>query len=227
MALTAEQIRELVAQVGNPNYDLNPEMGALANKSPVIPPRSDLSMTPGFQGEMGGFTPPIPGGGMPLGGGGGLGGGAMQGGFGMGGGGGFDPMGMPSGMSGIPGRHGSFPLTEPPYGAAGTLDTGGSQNYAPFTPQSNLEDILPADYLHAEDRNVLDPFRRPPAEFDKVTGQMRVRQPKNYSLLPQQPQRFGIDPISGEEYGARAVNKFPPAGAQYPGTISSMFSGPF
>jgi hypothetical protein len=124
-------------------------------------------------------------------------------------------------MSGIPGRHGSFPLTEPPYGAAGTLDTGGSQNYAPFTPQSNLEDILPADYLHAEDRNVLDPFRRPPAEFDPATGQMRVRQPKNYSLRPQQLQRFG------EEYGAGPVDKFPPAGAQYPGTISSMFSGPF
>ena len=191
----------------------NPAMGATFNPgfSDQVLAQSTVGMTPGMPGA--GRAAPAGLGGIP----GDLG----QGGFGMGGGGGFDPMGMPSGMGGVPGRHGSFPLTEPPYGAAGTLDTGGSQNYAPFTPQSNLEDILPADYLHAEDRNVLDPLRRPPAEFDPATGQMRVRQPKNYSLRPQQLQRFG------EEYGAGPVDKFPPAGAQYPGTISSMFSGPF
>ena len=227
MALTAEQIRELMAQASNQDYDLNPPIGALANKPPVIPPRSDLSMTPGFQGEMGGFTPPTPGGGMPLGGGGGLGGFggggfdpmAMQGGFGMGGGGGFDPMAMQGGMGMTPDVGGGLaedrmlptfarPLSDPGFDITGQRS---------FTPEPRL----------AEDRMMLPPFARPPAEFDPATGQMRVRQPKNYSLKPQQPQRFGTDPITGEEYGAGAVNKFPLAGDKYPGTISSMFAGPF
>jgi hypothetical protein len=212
MALTAEQIRELMAQAGNKNYDLNPGFGALANKPPVIPPKSDLSMTPGFQGGMGGFTPPIPGGGTPLGGG------ATQGGFGMGGGG-FDPMAMQGGMGMTPDVGDGLaedrmlptfarPLSDPGFDMTGQRS---------FTPEPRL----------AEDRMMLPPFARPQAEFDPATGQMRVRQPKNYSLKPQQPQRFGTDPITGEEYGAGPVDKFPPRGAQYPGTISSMFGGRF
>jgi hypothetical protein len=94
-----------------------------------------------------------------------------------------------------------------------------------LTPQGvdafRLNQGLTPEPRLAEDRMMLPPFARPQAEFDAATGQMRIRQPKNYSLQPQQPERFG------EPFGAGPTNRYPDPGDKYPGTISSMFAGPF
>ena len=215
MALTAEQIRELMAQAGNPNYDLNPGFGALTNKTPVIRPRSDLSMTPGFQGEMGGFTPPIPGGGTPLGGG------AMQGGFGMGGGG-FDPMAMQGGMGMTPDVGGREGL-QYDFGIDGQQQSFGFDNA--LTPQGvdafRLNQGLTPEPRLAEDRMMLPPFARPPAVFDPFTKQNRVGTFENPANADQQPPRYGPG------FGARNTYEYWPEGEKIPPTISSIFAGPF
>ena len=211
MALDPRQIQQLMAQASNRDYDLNPEMGALANKSPVIPPRSDLSMTPGFQGEMGGFTPPTPGGGIPLGGGGGLGGFggggfdpmAMQGGFGMAAGGGFDPMGMQGGApggfgGGLGGEMGGLTdlgAPSPGLGMTPSMDLGGLNTDIEMDTFAGLGNTPPIPQRHFG-----------------LGGNGKY----NFSRSPQQfsNQRWG-EPL----YGAGPVKRFP-AGE----SISSSFA---
>ena len=181
----------------------NPDMGALSNpvysEQPLA--QSTVAMTPGMPGAGMGVPPDL--GGVP-----------GMGGMGGMGGGGYDPMAMRGGMEMTPSGFGN----NVNLGEIGMPDIGGVDT---FTPQPNIGDIPPLDYLHAEDRNVLPPFRRPMAEFDPVTGQNRVRTPKNPANSVQQPERYGPG------FGADDTNEYWRAGENIPPTISSVFMGRF
>ena len=188
----------------------NPDMGALSNpvysEQPLA--QSTVAMTPGMPGAGMGVPPDL--GGVP-----------GMGGMGGMGGGGYDPMAMRGGMEMTPdvGRE----------GLQYDFDIDGQQQSFSFdnalTPQGvdtfRLNQGLTPDYLHAEDRNVLPPFRRPMAVFDPVTGQNKVRTPKNPANSVQQPERYGPG------FGADDTNEYWRAGENIPPTISSVFMGRF
>ena len=221
MAIDPRRLAEIQAamQMG----PQNPAPGATANPNPMMGGGFGMGgggMTPGAQdmsmygvdptlgdvgGGMQGFATPQPPGGM------------MQGGFGMGGGGGFDPMAMQGEQDPLAGLGGGDPLAGlNGLPQAGGLDIGmGPQEFAP-----QLDGL-------AEDNMMIPTFAREkyPRVYDPDTRQNRLVRPKNYSLLPQKKERYGIDETTGVEYGAGPSNKYWKEGEQIPTSISGFFMG--